>query len=113
LQGTAKKEVQQQSMSRKWVWDAPRRQRERLRRLLPQEAVRALLPQEPPHASRPHRQRKPTLAAALKAAAGRTVKSAAVEGDKVTLTFSDGSEASVDSENEWDKRLRDLGYGQH
>jgi len=35
-------------MSRKWVWDAPRRQRERLRRLLPQEAVRALLPQEPP-----------------------------------------------------------------
>jgi hypothetical protein len=109
LQGTAKKEVQQQSMSRKWVWDAPRRQRERLRRLLPQEAVRAPLP----HASRPHRQRKPTLAAALKAAAGRTVKSAAVEGDKVTLTFSDGSEASVDSENEWDKRLRDLGYGQH
>jgi hypothetical protein len=40
-------------------------------------------------------------------------RSAAVEGDKVTLTFSDGSEASVDSENEWDKRLRDLGYGQH
>jgi hypothetical protein len=56
------------------------------------------------------RHRRPTLSAALKAAqkAGRRVKSAVVERDRVVLTFTD--DASVESgTNEWDEALRDRG----
>ena len=59
---------------------------------------------EPPH--KPVRSRRPTLAAALKAAekAGRQVKSAVVEDGKVTLTFADG--ASTETSDEWDEALK-------
>jgi uncharacterized protein GlcG (DUF336 family) len=64
---------------------------------------------EPPH--KPVRRRRPTLAAALKAAqkAGRTVRTAVVEPDgKVTLTF--GDDTSVESgTNEWDEALKRCG----
>jgi hypothetical protein len=57
---------------------------------------------EPPE----RRRRRPTLSAALKAAAkaGRKVKSAVVEDGKVTLTFDDG-ESYSEPYNEWDERL--------
>jgi hypothetical protein len=65
---------------------------------------------EPPR-EQPARRRRPTLRAALEAArkAGRTVKSAVVEHDRVVLTFDD--DASVKSgTNEWDEAL---GRGKH
>jgi hypothetical protein len=60
---------------------------------------------QPP--DKPVRRRRPTLAAALKAAqkAGRQVKSAVVEDGKVTLTFGD-DEPSKESTNEWDEALK-------
>jgi hypothetical protein len=66
---------------------------------------------EPPEKA--SRRRRPTLSAALKAAqkAGKPVKSAVVEDGKVTLTFDDGTTVTGTNENEWDKRLRELGYG--
>ena len=64
---------------------------------------------EPPHK---RARRRPTLAAALKAAkaAGREVKSAVVEDGKVTLTFTD--DASVEAgTDEWDEALKH--HGKH
>jgi hypothetical protein len=64
---------------------------------------------EPP--IKPVRRRRPTLSAALKAAkaAGKQVRSAVVERDRVVLTFTD--DASVESgTNEWDEAL---GRGKH
>ena len=51
------------------------------------------------------RKRKPTLRAALEAAAkaGRTVKTAIVEDGRVTLTFGESSDAPAS--NEWDEAL--------
>jgi hypothetical protein len=65
---------------------------------------------EPPRNSA--RRRRPTLKAALEAAekAGRRVKSAVVESDRVVLTFAD--DASVESgTSEWDEALK--GCGKH
>ena len=56
--------------------------------------------------------RRPSLASALEAAkkAGRQVKSATVENDRVVLTFTD--DASVEAgTSEWDEALK--GCGKH
>jgi hypothetical protein len=57
---------------------------------------------EPPK----RRRRRPTLSAALKAAAkaGRKVKSAVVEDGRVTIVFDDG-ESRTGASNEWDEAL--------
>jgi hypothetical protein len=60
----------------------------------------------------PARRRRPTLRAALEAArkAGLSVKSAAVENERVMLTFV-GDDAPIEAgSNEWDKAL---GRGKH
>ena len=57
--------------------------------------------------------RRPSLSDALKAAmkAGLKVRSAVQEEGRVVLTFDDGTSASTNNENEWGRRLKDLGYG--
>ena len=69
---------------------------------------------EPPHKPT-RRQRRPALSAALQAArnAGLEVKTAVVEHGKVTLTFGDGTTVTGTNENEWDRRLKELGYGKN
>jgi len=59
------------------------------------------------------RKRRPALKAALEAAqkAGLAVKTAVVEDGKVMLTFGDGTTVSTNNENEWTRRLKELGYG--
>jgi hypothetical protein len=61
--------------------------------------------------------RRPSLSGALQAAkkAGMKVRGAVVEKDRVALTFDDGSvvTGTNENENEWTKRLRDLGYGKN
>ena len=67
-----------------------------------QQGARAM--SEPSHK---RARRRPTLSAALKAAkaAGKQVKSAVVESDRVVLTFAD--DTSVESgTSEWDEALR-------
>jgi hypothetical protein len=61
------------------------------------------------------RKRRPALKAALEAAqkAGLAVKTAVVEDGKVMLTFGDGTTVSSNNENEWSRRLKDLGYGKN
>ena len=62
------------------------------------------------------RKRKPTLRAALAAAAqaGQTVKSATIEDGKVTLVFGSGESVAVDGTNDdWDKKLEELERGKH
>jgi hypothetical protein len=65
-------------------------------------------------AKKVHR-RRPTLKAALEAAqrAGLRVKTATIEDDKIMLTFTDGTAVSANNENEWNRRLKDLGYGKN
>jgi len=55
------------------------------------------------------------LKAALEAAqkAGLAVKTAVVEDGKVMLTFGDGTTVSTNNENEWTRRLKELGYGKN
>ena len=57
------------------------------------------------------RKRRPALKAALEAAqkAGLAVKTAVVEDGKVMLTFGDGTTVSTNNENEWTRRLKELG----
>jgi hypothetical protein len=59
------------------------------------------------------RKRKPTLRAALEAAqkAGKTVKSAVVENDRITLQF--GESTAADANDDWDKKLEELERGKH
>ena len=59
--------------------------------------------------------RRPALKAALEAAqkAGLAVKTAVIEDGKVMLTFGDGTTVSSNNENEWSRRLKDLGYGKN
>ena len=59
------------------------------------------------------RKRRPALKAALEAArkAGLEVKTAVVEDGKLILTFGNGTTVSSNNENEWGRRLKDLGYG--
>ena len=61
------------------------------------------------------RKRRPALKAALEAArkAGLEVKTAVVEDGKVILTFGNGTTVSSNNENEWTRRLKDLGYGKN
>ena len=61
------------------------------------------------------RKRRPALKAALEAAqkAGLAVKTAVVEDGKVILTFGDGTTVSSNNENEWGRRLKELGYGKN
>jgi hypothetical protein len=61
------------------------------------------------------RKRRPALKAALEAAqkAGLAVKTAVIEDDKVMLTFGDGTTVSSNNENEWGRRLKELGYGKN
>ena len=61
------------------------------------------------------RKRRPALKAALEAAqkAGLAVKTAVVEDGKVMLTFGDGTTVSTNNENEWTRRLKELGYGKN
>jgi hypothetical protein len=61
------------------------------------------------------RKRRPALKAALEAArkAGLEVKTAVVEDGKVMLTFGNGTTVSSNNENEWSRRLKDLGYGKN
>ena len=61
------------------------------------------------------RKRRPALKAALEAAqkAGLAVKTAVVEDGKVMLTFGDGTTVSTNNENEWGRRLKELGYGKN
>ena len=61
------------------------------------------------------RKRRPALKAALEAAqkAGLAVKTAVVEDGKVSLTFGDGTTVSSNNENEWSRRLKELGYGKN
>jgi hypothetical protein len=61
------------------------------------------------------RKRRPALKAALEAAqkAGLAVKTAVVEDGKVMLTFGDGTTVSSNNENEWSRRLKELGYGKN
>jgi hypothetical protein len=58
--------------------------------------------------------RRPGLKAALEAArkAGLEVRAAVVEDGKVMLTFGDGTTVSTNN-NEWDRRLKELGYGKN
>ena len=59
--------------------------------------------------------RRPALKAALEAArkAGLEVKTAVVEDGKLILTFGNGTTVSSNNENEWSRRLKDLGYGKN
>jgi hypothetical protein len=62
--------------------------------------------------------RRPSLSDALQAVkkAGllEKVRGAVQEKDRVVLTFDDGSVVTGnENENEWTKRLRDLGYGKN
>ena len=59
--------------------------------------------------------RRPALKAALEAAqkAGLAVKTAVIEDGKVMLTFGDGTTVSTNNENEWGRRLKELGYGKN
>ena len=61
------------------------------------------------------RKRRPALKAALEAArkAGLEVKTAVVEDGKLILTFGDGTTVSSNNENEWSRRLKELGYGKN
>ena len=61
------------------------------------------------------RKRRPALKAALEAAqkAGLAGKTAVVEDGKVMLTFGDGTTVSTNNENEWTRRLKELGYGKN
>jgi len=61
------------------------------------------------------RKRRPALKAALEAAqkAGLAVKTAVIEDGKVMLTFGDGTTVSTNNENEWGRRLKELGYGKN
>ena len=61
------------------------------------------------------RKRRPALKAALEAAqkAGLAVKTAVIEDGKVMLTFGDGTTVSSNNENEWSRRLKELGYGKN
>ena len=61
------------------------------------------------------RKRRPALKAALEAAqkAGLAVKTAVIEDGKVMLTFGDGTTVSTNNENEWTRRLKELGYGKN
>jgi hypothetical protein len=63
---------------------------------------------------KPGRKRRPGLKAALEAArkAGLEVRAAVVEDGKVMLTFGDGTTVSTNN-NEWDRRLKELGYGKN
>jgi len=60
------------------------------------------------------KRRRPALKAALEAArkAGLEVRAAVVEDGKVMLTFGDGTTVSTNN-NEWDRRLKELGYGKN
>jgi hypothetical protein len=57
------------------------------------------------------RRRRPTLAAALRAAekAGKAVKSATVEDGKITLVFANGQTATTT--DDWDMHLKELDCG--
>jgi len=59
--------------------------------------------------------RRPGLKAALEAAqkAGLQIRTATIEDDKIMLTFTDGTTVSTNNENEWSRRLKDLGYGKN
>ena len=59
--------------------------------------------------------RRPSLSDALEAAikAGLKVRSAVQEEGRVVLTFDDGTSASTNNENEWTRRLKELGYGKN
>ena len=59
--------------------------------------------------------RRPGLKAALEAArkAGLEVKTATIEDGKIMLAFTDGTTVSTNNENEWSRRLKDLGYGKN
>jgi hypothetical protein len=61
------------------------------------------------------RKRRPALKAALEAArkAGLEVKTAVVEDGKLILTFGNGTTVSSNNENEWTRRLTELGYGKN
>ena len=61
------------------------------------------------------RKRRPALKAALEAArkAGLEVKTAVVEDGKLILTFGNGTTVSSNNENEWGRRLKELGYGKN
>ena len=61
------------------------------------------------------RKRRPALKAALEAArkAGLEAKTAVVEDGKLILTFGNGTTVSSNNENEWSRRLKDLGYGKN
>jgi hypothetical protein len=61
------------------------------------------------------RRRRPALKSALEAArkAGLEVKTAVVEDGKLILTFGNGTTVSSNNENEWSRRLKDLGYGKN
>jgi len=65
---------------------------------------------EPPKKSA--RKRKPTLRSALEAAqkAGRSVRSATIRDGEVVLEF---GEPTVDTSDEWDRKLRELDRGKH
>jgi hypothetical protein len=45
--------------------------------------------------------------------AGLKVRSAVQEEGRVVLTFDDGTSASTNNENEWTRRLKELGYGKN
>jgi hypothetical protein len=61
------------------------------------------------------RKRRPALKAALEAArkAGLEAKTAVVEDGKLILTFGNGTTVSSNNENEWSRRLKELGYGKN
>jgi hypothetical protein len=61
------------------------------------------------------RRRRPALKSALEAArkAGLEVRAATIEDGKVMLTFGDGTTVSSNNENEWGRRLKELGYGKN
>ena len=61
------------------------------------------------------RKRRPALKAALEAArkAGLEVRAATIEDGKITLAFADGTTVSSNNENEWTRRLKELGYGKN
>ena len=54
------------------------------------------------------RKRRPALQAAIEAAerAGKAVKSATMEGDKLLLVFADNGEVSGGPETDWDEGIR-------
>jgi hypothetical protein len=60
------------------------------------------------------RKRRPTLRGALKAAraAGEKVQSATIEDGKVTLVFGSG-ETVASTNDDWDRRLKELQDGKH